>query len=70
MFIKPDLCRALLNTLSGPGLAVRHLSQARYDVVVVGGGIMGSSTAHWLASRREGLKIGRCHVNQDIPLTL
>ena len=43
--------------------AVKCLSEDRscsnyYDVLVVGGGIMGSSTAHWLAARDKTLRIG------------
>ena len=33
------------------------LNGARYDVVVVGGGIMGSSAAYALAKRNPSLKI-------------
>ena len=29
-----------------------------YDVLVVGGGIMGSSTAHWLTRRNKNIKVG------------
>lgn len=33
-------------------------NSAYFDVLVVGGGIMGSSTAHWLTKRDPGLRVG------------
>ena len=57
--------RALLNSTHKHHLAVVKClsedicsSSNYYDVLVVGGGIMGSSTAHWLASRDKTLRIG------------
>ena len=50
--------------LVGNGNVVRRClsslvgSNDYFDVLVVGGGIMGSSTAHWLTSRNPKLKVG------------
>ena len=38
--------------------SVDRSSNHYYDVLIVGGGIMGSSTAHWLASRNRALRVG------------
>ena len=55
----PDLLRKVICQSTTQN--VKRSSQAKeaYDVLLVGGGIMGASTAHWLALRNKGLRIGK-----------
>jgi len=50
---------SIINLIGGGRRTIgTRLMSNYYDVLVVGGGIMGSSTAHWLKSRDKKIKVG------------
>jgi len=54
----PDLLRKVICQSTIQNVKRSSQAQEAYDVLLVGGGIMGASTAHWLALRNKGLRIG------------
>jgi len=60
----PGLTSLIVQTSRGYAQSATDGLKERFDVLVIGGGIMGSSTAHWLARKTNGqLKV--CVVEPD-----
>ena len=58
---------SIINLIGGGRRTIgTRLMSNKYDVLVVGGGIMGSSTAHWLKSRDKKIKVSSIYFGANI----